>query len=445
MSSRNPVLWPEGLFVKPQHFQQAARASEAAFHQRLSSLNAAFFGFSELQLNDEYLSLGKIAITRARGIMPDGTVFDIPGDLPPPPPLEVSGDVSKNSEIYLCLPLRTDGGREVSWPDNAANFRYVAQALEIKDTHTADGDLVQIDLALPNLQLRREEQDSSAYTHLALARILERRPDGALRLDEGFYPTSVSVQAVPALKRFLDEITNTLRERARNLAARIGSSAQSGVADIRDFNLLQAMNRWWPCFQHLARQPHAHPEQLYLAMSQACGELVTFTDESRLPQEYPAYHHTALWTSFKPLEDTLRRALSTVLQPRALSLPLESLQYGVMTATLDDRRLIDEAAFILAVRANLPPETLRHQFLQKAKVTSLAALDDLVPLQLPGIPLLPLPVAPRELPFHAGFSYFELDQRNAAWAAMKGSNGFGFHIAGDFPGLELQFWAIRSE
>ncbi|MFB4394600.1 MULTISPECIES: type VI secretion system baseplate subunit TssK [unclassified Pseudomonas] len=445
MNSRNPVLWPEGLFVKPQHFQQAARASDAAFHQRLSSLNAAFFGFSELQLNDEYLCLGKVAITRARGIMPDGTVFDIPGDLAPPPPLEIGAEVSTNSEVYLCLPLRTAGGREVSWPDNAANFRYVAQAQEIKDTHTADGDLVQIDLAVPNLQLRLQTQDSSTYTRLALTRILERRPDGSLRLDETFYPTGLSVSAVPALKRFLDEITHTLRERARNLAARIGSSSQSGVADIRDFNLLQAMNRWWPCFQHLARQPQAHPEQLYLAMSQACGELVTFTDESRLPQEYPAYHHNALHASFKPLEDTLRRALSTVLQPRALALALEHLQYGVMTATLDDHRLLEQAEFILAVRANLPPETLRLQFPQKAKVTSLSALDDLVPLQLPGIPLRPLPVAPRELPFHAGFSYFELDRRDVAWDAMKGSNGFGFHIAGDFPGLELQFWAIRSD
>ncbi|RWU19116.1 type VI secretion system baseplate subunit TssK [Pseudomonas alkylphenolica] len=445
MASRNPVLWPEGLFVKPQHFQQSARAAEAALHQRLSSLNAAFYGFSELQLNDEYLSLGKVAITRARGIMPDGTVFDIPGDLPPPPPLEINDAAAHNSEVYLCLPLRTDGGREVSWPDSAANFRYLAQAQEIKDTHSADGDLVQVDLAVPNLQLRRDTEDSSAYTRLALARILERRPDGSLRLDEGFYPTSVCVRAVPALQRFLEEISNTLRERARNLAARIGSSGQSGIADIRDFNLLQAMNRWWPCFKHFARQSQAHPEQLYLALSQACGELVTFTDENRLPQEYPAYHHTALRTSFKPLEDTLRRALSTVLQPRAISLPLEPQQYGVMTTTLDDRRLIDEAEFILAVRASLPPDTLRQQFLQKAKVTSLAALDDLVLLQLPGIPMLPLPVAPRELPFHAGFTYFELDRRNPAWAVMKDSNGFGLHVAGEFPGLELQFWAIRSE
>lgn len=445
MSSRNPVLWPEGLFVKPQHFQQAARASEAAFHQRLSSLNPGFFGFSELQLNDEYLSLGKVAITRARGIMPDGTVFDIPADLPPPPPLEIDDDASQNGEIYLCMPLRTEGGREVSWPDNAANFRYTAHAEEIKDTHTADGDLVQVELAVPNLQIKRNSEDRNGYSRLALARILEKSPNGALKLDENFYPTSVSVRAVPALQRYLDEISNTLRERARNLAARIGAGGQSGIADIRDFNLLQAMNRWWPCFQHLSRQQHVHPEQLYLSMSQACGELVTFTDESRLPQDYPAYQHSALRPSFKLLEDTLRRVLSTVLQPRAISLPLQAHDYGVLTTPLDDRRLIDQAEFILAVRASLPPETLRQQFIQKAKVTSLEALNDLVPLQLPGIPLLPLPVAPRDLPFHAGFCYFELDRRNAAWATMQESNGFGFHIAGEFPSLEMQFWAIRSE
>ncbi|WP_028696506.1 type VI secretion system baseplate subunit TssK [Pseudomonas cremoricolorata] len=445
MSSRNPVLWPEGLFVKPQHFQHAFRSGEAALHQRLASLNAAFYGFSELQLNDEYLSLGKIAITRARGIMPDGTVFDIPADLPPPPPLEIHDDGSKDSAVYLCLPLRTEGGREVSWPDNAANFRYRAQAQEIKDTHSADGDLVKIDLAVPNLQLKRTAQDSSAYTHLVLTRILERRPDGSLRLDEAFYPASVSVRAVPALQRFLEEITNTLRERARNLAARIGASGQSGIADIRDFNLLQAMNRWWPCFLHLSRQAQIHPEQLYLCMSQACGELVTFTDETRLPQEYPAYLHTALHESFKPLQDTLRRALSTVLQPRAVSLPLQALEYGVLTSTLEDRRLIDEAEFILAVRAHLPAHTLRQMFVQKAKITSLESLNELVPLQLPGIALVPLPVAPRDLPFHAGFSYFELNRRDPSWACMKSANGFGIHIAGEFPGLELQFWAIRSE
>jgi len=96
MTSRNAVLWKEGVFGKPQHFQQMAFAAESALQQRVSSLNDAFYGFSELELNAEYLSFGKVAIIRARGVMPDGTVFDIPGDMPPPAPVEIPRGVPES-------------------------------------------------------------------------------------------------------------------------------------------------------------------------------------------------------------------------------------------------------------------------------------------------------------------------------------------------------------
>ncbi|MGO3354139.1 MAG: type VI secretion system baseplate subunit TssK, partial [Halomonas sp.] len=71
-------------------------------------------------------------------------------------------------------------------------------------------------------------------------------------------------------------------------------------------------------------------------------------------------------------------------------------------------------------------------------------IRDLISLQLPGVPLEPLPVAPRELPYHAGYSYFQLDRQSEAWGMLNGASGFAFHVAGEFPGLEMQFWAIRS-
>lgn len=445
MSSRNPVIWHEGLFVKPQHFQQQARSAEAHAQQRFDSVNDALYGFSELELNQEFLSFGKVAIVRARGVMPDGSAFDIPNDLAPPPPLEIADSSAANQVVYLALPLKSDGALEVRWPGSYANSRYVARRSEVRDTHSEDGDGVEMDLAVPNLQLLLDRDDRSAFTGIALGKILDKRPDGSLMMDEGFYPTCTSLHAVPPLKRYLGEITGLMRERAKNIAERIGSLGQSGVADVTDFNLLQVLNRLYPLFQHLARQRHVHPEQLYITFSQACGELVTFTDDGRLPQEYPPYQHEQLRDSLKTLEETLRRALSTVLQPRAVSLPILPQQFGVLTAALHDRSLLENADFVLAVRARLPLEALRQQFLQQTKVASMEQLNKLVSLQLPGIPLIPLPVAPRHLPFHAGFSYFELDRHHPAWQSLSGAAGFGFHIAGDFPELELQFWAIRSQ
>ena len=227
--SSNPVIWYEGLFVKPQHFQQQARAAEAQVQQRLNCLNDTLYGFSELELNPEYLSFGKIAIIRARGVMPDGSVFDIPNDQPPPPALDIPDSSAVNQIVHLCLLLRSDGALEVQWPDSYANSRYSARRSEVYDTHSEDGDQVSMELAVPNLQMMQERNDRSAFTGIALGRILDKRPDGSLVMDDDFYPTSVSVHAVPALKRYLGEIAGLMRERARAIAERIGSASQSGV------------------------------------------------------------------------------------------------------------------------------------------------------------------------------------------------------------------------
>ena len=73
-----------------------------------------------------------------------------------------------------------------------------------------------------------------------------------------------------------------------------------------------------------------------------------------------------------------------------------------------------------------------------ACITKIADLPDHVTLR-------PLPVAPRQIPYHAGHNYFELETRgNELWKQLESSGGLAMHIAGDFPGLALEFWAIRG-
>ncbi len=171
---------------------------------------------------------------------------------------------------------------------------------------------------------------------------------------------------------------------------------------------------------------------------------MTFTDESRLPKEFTPYDHDLPEACFSPLMQVLRQALSTVLEPRALSITLQQRQYGLTVAPVQDGQIIKDAEFILAVKADMPLDDLRKQFTQQCKVASVEKIRDLISLQLPGIPLSALPVAPRQLPYHAGFVYFRLDDQSQAWQMLDNASGFAFHVAGSFPGLEMQFWAIRS-
>ncbi|OEY65825.1 type VI secretion system baseplate subunit TssK [Marinobacter sp. X15-166B] len=444
MTNKNRVIWNDGLFIKPQHFQQQQRYFESLAREQAVAVSDYLYGFRALELNAEYLSFGRIGLVRADGFFPDGTRFNLPQDDVMPEPLDISDAGVANQVVYLALPLASDSLGDVAWPESGAAGRFVAHSCDLRDLHSIDGDThtIQVAKAAPRLLLERD--DRSAYATLALGRVLEKRPDGSLVMDPDFLPTLLSVEAAPRLQRFVGTMADLMRERARNIADRLGAPGQGGVADVADFMLLQTLNRAQPRFMHLARLGRLHPERLYQALLELCGELVTFTDENRLPKEYGGYDHNLPEASFAPLMQALRQSLSTVLEPRALAIQLQPQQYGLTVAPLQENQLTGAAEFVLAVKAEVPPDTLRQQFVQRCKVASVEKIRDLISLQLPGVPLIPLPVAPRQLPYHAGFSYFRLDEQSQAWQMLENGSGFAFHVAGDFPGLEMQFWAIRS-
>ena len=405
MSVRNRVVWNEGLFIKPQHFQQQQRNLEYQIDERLISASCYLYGITELTINNEYLSFGRIAIQRAAGVMQDGTVFKIPQEDLMPDALEIEDSALANSLVYLAVPLRGDALNEVSWGDKSDSGRYLVQNQEIRDIHSQQGGLSVIDVSPVRLRLMLEREDRSAYASIAIAQISEKRPDGSIILNPNFMPCHINVAAVGNLYRFVDEMAGLMRERAKNIAQRIGSPTQGGVADVSDFMLLQSLNRMQTQLRHLATIRSLHPERLCEALTMMCGELATFTDESRLPPDFVSYQHDEPSRTFLPLMNTIRQLLSVVLEPRAVSIMLQKRKYGLMVAHVQDPSLVEDATFILAVRARMPLESLRKLFVQQTKVASVEKIRELISLQLPGVPVIPLPVAPRQLPYHAGYTY----------------------------------------
>ena len=78
------------------------------------------------------------------------------------------------------------------------------------------------------------------------------------------------------------------------------------------------------------------------------------------------------------------------------------------------------------------------------KIGPVERIRELVNLHLAGIKVKPLPVAPRQLPFHAGKTYFMLELSARDITQLEHSGGFAFHVGGEFAELELTFWAIRN-
>ena len=133
MSWQKKVVWSEGMFLKPQHFQQQERYFEFFTHARSLSLEGFFWGFRDIAFSAQALSLGKIAIASATGIFPDGTPFQFPMQGMGPLPLNIP-PATKNQKVVLALPIRRHGADEVSFDDSGdslARYRVALTTLQI--------------------------------------------------------------------------------------------------------------------------------------------------------------------------------------------------------------------------------------------------------------------------------------------------------------------------
>jgi type VI secretion system protein ImpJ len=446
MSWDNKVIWSEGLFLRPQHLQQNDRYFEKFVRGRTASLRGYGWGVTELALNRDLLGLGKVAIETARGVLEDGTPFSIPDDADQPVPLEPPAN-SRNAIVYLALPTRQPGATEADAragnQESAARFSVAEQ--ELVDSNAGDRGEAAIEIGRLRFRLLIEGADLAGFICLGIARIVEIRADGQIILDDSYIAPTLDCAGSRSLANFVSEIQGLLHHRGEALAARVGQSGTSGVAEIADFMLLQLVNRAEPFFAHLTSVALLHPETLFGAAVNLAGELATFATAEKRPPAFPPYRHEDLASSFAPVMRSLRQSLSAVLEQNAVPIPIEARKYGVHVALVPDKTLFTTAAFVLAVKADIEAERLRREFPTQAKVGPVERIKELVNVALPGIVLRPLPVAPRQLPFHIGVTYFEVDRASSYWKSMQNSGGLALHVAGNFPGLEMSLWAIRGQ
>ncbi|GKT00529.1 type VI secretion system baseplate subunit TssK [Acidovorax sp. SUPP3434] len=437
------VVWAEGMFLRPQHFQQQDRFTDFLVQARTLPTQFFFWGFSSLVLDTELLALGKIGLISAEGVLPDGTPFSFPHHDEPPPALSIGKDV-KDTVIHLALPMRRRMAAEVSLgSEPSALVRYAAEVIEVADSNDVGAQAAEVQVGQIKLALRASQDIADGWVSLPLVQVVERRADGSLLLDPTFIPTVVTNADMSNLSVFCRELFGLLRQRGAALEERLTQPGRGGVGEVGDFLMLQFLNRWEPAVEHWVRIRAIHPERLFDDLLKMAGELATFTRDQRRPAPMPAYDHDDLRSSFLPLMLELRRGLSSVLEQNAIQIELQERQYGVHVALIPSTELLTSCDFVLAVHSQATVEFLRAHFPTQIKLGPVERIRDLVNLHLPGVTLRSLPVAPREIPYHAGYSYFELDTAHDLWRQLQNSGGLALHVSGEFPELQLEMWAIR--
>ena len=242
MSSNNRVVWSEGLFLRPQHFQQQERYFERLCRGRAAGSCAPIrWGFTELEIERDLLGIGKLGLRRAAGCFPDGTPFAMPDDDPLPVPLELTAQI-RDQTLYLAVPLRRRArasrtARAGRWQLSATDPRTSRRAMS-RRTRTSPrprgGTPLRTRLMLASRASRRLRLHSAG----ARAGVPRGRTGGArrsLHSDGAAMPGGAAPGDLP--NRAAGPAASAGRSAGR---ARRGCRSRGAAAEIADFLMLQS-------------------------------------------------------------------------------------------------------------------------------------------------------------------------------------------------------------
>ncbi|HKO10418.1 MAG TPA: type VI secretion system baseplate subunit TssK [Acidobacteriaceae bacterium] len=442
MKQLQPVLWSKGTFLTPQHLQLQDKFLEDSMNFRVQALNFCAWGFSELVLDQELLTEGQLAVSRASGIFPDGLVFEIPGSDQPPPSKSLAEffDPGMNDlDIYLTVPDYKDKGLNVAAPGQTMSSRYVAEFAAIRDENTGTGEKP-VQIARKNLRLLAANESREGSSVLRIANV-EKTETGSFRLNPRFVSPLLEVRANDYLQGLISGILEILSAKSSQLSAtrrqKNLSLADFTTADIANFWLLYTVNSNIPVLSHIFQGQRCHPEELFSALTALGASLTTFSPTIR-PRDLPVYDHSNLSKVFTELDEKLRILLETVVPTNVVSLPLKHVKNTVYATSIDQDKYLNNTRMYLAVSADANDETILRSVPQLVKACSATHIEQLISKALPGIPLTYISSPPSAIPVKMKYQYFSLNQSGAAWESVTRARNFAVHVPAEIPNPQME-------
>ena len=415
---------------------------ENALEARTRFVTPYPWGFASIEIDRDLAHQGKFALRRASGVLPDGGLFDFPGDSPAPAPIDVP-DSASGQTIWLTAPARAENAREVAPPAAEGASRYAIGTETVIDSTSHLRVEEEIEVAYPRLAYEIRKTQKPGFVSLALARLVEVH-DNTLVFDEKFAPPVLLAAAHPTVEGWLDRVIGWISAKLDELARYASDPTAGGGLQSADYLMLQMLNREMPVLQHFRRSRSLHPERLYEELLRVAGELATFATPERRAREYDPYAHDELEPTFAPVLRDIQDFLSAQLDRRAIRLELIERAPNAYVSTIKDRTLFRNATFILEVSARRPLSEIQQSLPAYLKVGPNTKMNEIVHAHLPGVPLVHLPTPPPQIRAITDHVYFYLDRTSPLWPEFSVASAVGMHFAGDWPELQLEFWALRE-
>lgn len=449
MSKYRKIVWNEGMLLTPHHFQQWDNYHEELLNSRARSMMPYEYGVLDLRVNHEAIANGNFQMLNCIAVMPDGLLVNVPDAEAVPDLRPVGNHFGVEAEklgVHLAVPAKKLG--EANFQANGAaatgNVRFLQEGAIVKD-ETSGTNEQPVAYAKSNLRIIFDDELRDGFTSLKIAE-LERTPTGQLKISENYIPPVLKVSASEWIANMLRQVVEILITKSGSL----GEQRRQQNASLADFTasetavfwLLNTINASIPTLAHYFRSPVLHPEKLYLEMGALAGKLMTFSLEMH-PKDIVKYDHDDLYFTFLNLSAQLKDLLETVIPSRCVPIPLEKTRDTLYVGRIEDERLLKEAGFYLAVRAQMPEAKLIEGVPRVVKIASRDVIDSVIGSALPGVVLSYSNPPPAPIPARVGFKYFQLDSIGPYWNGISGSKVISIYVPNEIPDEKLELYAVK--
>lgn len=445
MSSK--VLWGEGLFLRPHHFQQQDQYHEQRLHAGLRAVHPFAWGVQHLDVDADGLTTGKLRLLGLALRFPDGEMIDAPFEDALPDPIDLAAaPVGELVTWYAALPTLKPFGRNFGPPglaNNAARFVQANQETPDLYTHAARTQLAYLH---KTLRLVSEHEPRENYTQLALLR-LRSLGEGAWEADPAFVAPSLSVAGAPPLMAQLRDLQDALHARVAELIAHHREPTRGVVefrtGDMTSFWLLHTASAACAALSHHVHHTSLHPERLYQQLLGVAGALMTFSRNWTLA-DLPAYDHGAPAPAFDKVHRIIHELLATVISNKVVDIPLVQTRPCYFTGAFDAAKVPENSMFYMAVAADMAALELVAAVPVQFKVGAPDDVEKCVLSAIPGVRVLHAAQPPAALPVRPGLHYFALDVRGPLVERMRKAQSVAIYVPTAFPDLQLQLMALTD-
>jgi type VI secretion system protein ImpJ len=438
------VVWAEGMYLAPQHFQAQNRYFEEAFQFATSSLWNHAYGLAACQLDADALRNGTVSLLQARGMFQDGLPFDIPECDARPEPRNIAEQflpITESLTVALAIPRWQPGQQNCDLdPMPAGHVRYTSATEMMHDENTGQ-DAKPVQIGRKNIRIVVAEQDDDDLLTLPIARVT-RDQSGHFVYDPTHVPPTLRLSSNERLTGMLQRLVEILEEKSAVVTQEQQSSGkfQTGMSarQVAQFWFLHAINSSLTPLRHILLAKHRHPEEMFREMSRLAGALCTFSLESN-PRSLPAYNHYDPGPGFTQLEEHIRQHLEIIVPSQAVVIPLQPAGRYFYEGEIRDERCLGRSRWILGIRSPIGEADVISRVLQYVKVCSAPFVPELVKRALPGLVLTHLPVPPAAVSARVDAQYFVITRSGPCWEHIsQKSRKAGVYVPGELPAPEIE-------